>query len=394
MTPWLLLLLGCARPPETLASRAARPSEVRYRPADPPDADAAWLVSALPGARWDAGLAAAAAELLAGSTDRTAALRPSATLLADARAGFPGQARFLRSLTGGARPEHAIDEIVAATPDPRGLDVGLAVRRYGDGVASWILAYAPHRVEMDPVPRDLPLDAPLSLRVDLPEGARGTPLLYLAPPDGPVERVALTSGVARYLDRFHAPGQYRLSVTLNQGEDLDVALLFSVFVDGPPPPAERLGPRATSAPDPVAAEGWLLTQVNQVRAQHGLRPVSHFAAFDGVAREHAALMASAGRVAHTLPGVTEGVAARAEAQFHPRAEHHEAVVAAADAEDALSLLTGSPAHLAVLLCERCTQISVGAALEPVLDRPPRLFATLELLAFPNGPPAAVDHYNR
>lgn len=390
----LLLALSCARPPETLAAQAARPAEVRYRPVDPPDADASWLVSALPGATWDAGLAAAAGDLLAASADRTAALRPAATLLASARAGFPGQARYARSLTGGARPEHAIDEIATSAPDTHALDVGLAVRRYGDGVASWILAWAPYRVQMDPIPRDLPLDAPLNLRVDLPEGGRGTPLLYLAPPDGPVERIALTSGVARYVDRFHAPGQYRLSVTLNRGDDLDVALLFSVFVDGPPPALERLGPPPAGAPDPVAAEGWLLSEVNEVRVSHGLRPVAHFSAFDELAREHAALMAGAGRVAHTLPGITEGVAARAAARFHPGAEHHEAVVAAADAEDALALLTGSPAHLAVLLCERCTQISVGAALEPVLDRPPRLFATLELLSFPNGPPAAVDHYNR
>ena len=59
-----------------------------------------------------------------------------------------------------------------------------------------------------------------------------------------------------------------------------------------------------------------------------------------------------------------------------------------------SMVRLSPAHLKNLLCERCTHASIGASLEPVLDRIPRLFVTWELLEFPQGPPREIDDYNR
>ena len=37
---------------------------------------------------------------------------------------------------------------------------------------------------------------------------------------------------------------------------------------------------------------------------------------------------------------------------------------------------------------------IGATLEPVLDRVPRLFVTWELLEFQQGPPREIDDYNR
>lgn len=395
----LLLFLACVpvSGPETMAGAAPEPglrgAEVRYRPGDPPDADGEWLLAAVPGASWDRGLAAAAADLLSLASDRRAVLDPASTLGAAARAGYPGQARFSRALTGGARPERSVDELVAALPGDVPVDVGLAVRRYGDGTALWVIGWAPRRLDMDPLPRDLALDTPLALRVDLPPGESATPRLYLVPPGGAVERLSLSSGVSRWVDRFQAPGQYRLSVTLEEGGRMDVALLFSIFVDGAPPPGRPLRPPADRPPDPVAAEPWLLSAVNALREEHGLGPVRRFALFEPLAREHSALMALEGRATHTLADGAE-VASAASALAHPRAEHHEAVLAAASAEDALALLAGSPAHLAVVLCEPCTHASVGAALEPVLDRAPRLFVTLELLSFPNGEPAPIDRYDR
>jgi uncharacterized protein YkwD len=105
-------------------------------------------------------------------------------------------------------------------------------------------------------------------------------------------------------------------------------------------------------------------------------------------------MAAAGRVAHALPDVTAGVPTRAVELAHPRAQHYENVAAAATAEEALARVVDSPGHLRNLLCEPCTHASIGAALEPVLDRTPRVFVTFELLDFPQGPPRAIDHYNR
>jgi hypothetical protein len=70
------------------------------------------------------------------------------------------------------------------------------------------------------------------------------------------------------------------------------------------------------------------------------------------------------------------------------------VAVATSAEDALSLVMDSPGHLRNLLCESCTHASIGVALEPVLERRPRIFVTWELLAFPDGAPRPIDHYNR
>ena len=99
-------------------------------------------------------------------------------------------------------------------------------------------------------------------------------------------------------------------------------------------------------------------------------------------------------VAHNIPGVTKGVESRVIQFAHPRARHYENVAAAATAADAHALVEGSPAHLANLLCASCSHIAIGATLEPVLDRVPRLFVTWELLEFPQGPPREIDDYNR
>ena len=79
---------------------------------------------------------------------------------------------------------------------------------------------------------------------------------------------------------------------------------------------------------------------------------------------------------------------------HPGARHHEDVAAAATADAALALVADSPGHLRNLLCEACTHASIGVALEPVLDRPPRLFVTWELLEFPQAPPQEIHHNNK
>ena len=105
-------------------------------------------------------------------------------------------------------------------------------------------------------------------------------------------------------------------------------------------------------------------------------------------------MASHGVVAHQIPGVTNGVPSRAAKVAHPRAHHIENVAAAASASEAMELVLDSPAHLGALLCETCTHVAIGAALEPVLDRRPRLFVTWEMLVFPQGTPQKITEWNR
>lgn len=350
------------------------------------------LVDAVPGANWDAQLARAVELLVGAASARTPRLDTQATSAAAARAGFPGQARFARVLNGGAFPADLADRIaVEAAAEP--VAVAIARRTWSDGAALWIVGWAPHRADLDPLPRDLPLDGTLAVRVDLPDGTDDA-RLFVAPPAGPVEELALTDETPRWVDRFHEPGAYRLEVVAQRGASTEVVLLWSTFVEAEPP-AVRLGSDAElPPPNPRAAEQELLVSLNALRAAHHLPAVRPFPLFEPLAREHSALMAASGVVAHTIPGTTEGVPQRASDAAHPRARHFENVAAAETADEALALVADSPGHLKNLLCASCTHVAIGAALEPTLTRRPRLFVTWELLEFPQGPPQKIDRLNR
>lgn len=364
---------------------------VRYRPGDATGPAEVELLTRLPQATVDRGLHAAASELVALATGRRAALDPATTGLVTARAGYPGQARFARELNMGAFPTDLVRQAVDDGP----IDVALVQRNWDDGSVLWVLGWAPRVIGLDPLPRDLPLDGVLPLRVDPPPAlADADLLLLLAPPDGPVHEAPLSGGVARFIDRFHVPGPYRVEVVADRGGIRQVVLLFTLFVAEPPPVPAALRPAPDRPADPIAAETWLYDALADLRRAHGLPPLTVFPTYTGLAREHSAWMAVEGQVAHRLPGVTDGVEARAAQSFHPRAAHRQDVAAALTAADAFALVTDSPGHLAALLCTDCSHVVIGCALEPVLDRVPRLFVTWELLSFPSGEPRVIERYER
>ncbi|MEC8422521.1 MAG: CAP domain-containing protein, partial [Myxococcota bacterium] len=370
---------------------AHRDPEVRYRPGSPGTEAGALLVRSVPGASWDRGLQSAAEALLGTAVGPRVRLDTRTTSGIAARAGYPGQVRFATRLNGGAFPADAVDSISA---DARGrtVDVALARRTWSDGMSLWVFAWAPRLLGLNPLPRDVGLDGSVPVTV---HGGSGEELrLFVAPPDAPVAEVSLTPAVTRWVDRFHTPGEYRLEVVRRSGQQSEVALLFSIFVDDPPAPAGVGGATPPATPHPVEAERALVLAVNELRRKHGLPRVEVFEMFVPFAREHAALMAASGVVAHRIPGVTPGVPTKAAEYAHPRALHYENVAVAATAEETLARVVDSPGHLRNLLCETCTHVAIGASLEPVLDRQPRLFVTYELLAFPQGPPRKIDHYNR
>lgn len=395
----LALALSCA-PPKVppvdglrLAERVGtdRGPEVRYRPGTPGSEAGSLLVQAVPGASWDRGLQAAAEALLGTATGPRVRLDTRTTSGVAAQAGYPGQVRFATRLNGGAFPADAVEPIVADA-DGRMVDVALARRTWSDGMTLWVVAWAPRMLRINPLPRDVELDGSLPITV---HGGAGEELrLFIAPPDAPVDEVSLTPAVTRWVDRFHTPGEYRLEVVQRAGQRSEVALLFSVFVDDPPDPPPIGGPPATPPPNPAEAEVALMAAVNELRQAHGLGRVKPFPMFVPFAREHSALMAASGVVAHRIPDLTPGVPTKAAEYAHPRALHYENVAVAASAEETLARVVDSPGHLRNLLCADCTHVAIGAALEPVLDRQPRLFVTYELLAFPQGPPAKIDRYNR
>ncbi|MFT5683095.1 MAG: hypothetical protein ACI8RZ_004022 [Myxococcota bacterium] len=380
----LLLALAC-RPP--VSPRPIEP-QVRYRPGTPIDDAGQQLLAIIPDGQWDLGLVEAAEDLMMVMRDRTARIPPTAASLAAARAGFPGQARFARQITGGAFPDALVEQaLLSASGLP--VDLGLVSRSFGDGITLWVLGWAPHVADIDPLPLRLDLDGSLAVRMDLLTPVDRNSRLFLAPPDSAVMELTIRSGVARWLDRFETPGEWRVEVITGEQQEAQVALLFSVFVDSAPPPLPILSAARLPAPNPSEAEAALYVALQTMRAERGLPRLQRFELFESVAREHSALMASSGVIAHRIPGVTAGVPDRAARLAHPRAAHTENVAAAANAEEAMDLVTGSPAHLGALLCQDCTHVSIGAALEPVLDRRPRLFVTWEMMSFPEGAPRKI-----
>ncbi len=403
MTSAFVLFLACATTPETNSvapvstavhrmesGKLKRVKTVAYRPIQPSGEDGQWLVKGLPNAQWDSALAAAASELVSTLRSPLRMMSPQAMAIATSRAGFPGAARFGKTVTNGAYPSNLVDPILRASGG-RPVDVGLAKRAFADGQVLWVIGWAPHIADIDPMPRTVPLDSGLTIRIDRVD--KGDARLFVAPPDSEVRELSMTSGVARWVDGFDVPGEYRFEVVAEDKGMGEVALLFSVFADMQPHrmPNAPLPPKGV--PDPREAEASLLDALNALRLEHGLRRVEPFRLFDRLTREHSALMGHMGLVAHDLPGHGT-VAKRAAAFAHPRAEHFQNVAGAPTAKDALKMVELSPAHLKNLLCAECTHVSIGASLEPVLDRIPRLFVTWELLSFPQGMPREIDDYNR
>ncbi len=368
-----VVLAGCvatggARP---AAERATPPpaARVQFRP------DAA-LPALGPDARVDKGLRAAAEELAAQALRPDARLAPGAVRLALARAGYPGDARFVRYVGDEVTPQ----ALLRALPQDTPVDVAWAWRDLPDGRRWWVLGWAPRRlaertpVGMDPVPRDLPLDGAFPLRV---EGV-AAPRLLISAPAGEVTELDVTPGVPRWVDVFHEPGQHRVEVV--DGDR--VALLFSVFVEaGPDAPAPLPGPVAPVAAEDAERE--LLAALEAFRTRTGRASLRAYGPFVPHARAHAACLASAGIVAHATPSCP-GVASLARATHFPLAHHRENVAAAETPGEAWERILASPGHLQNLLCTDCTHVSIGVARDAA-----RLFVTWELLRFPNGLPAAI-----
>lgn len=381
------LLLACA--PHHTEPKLSFP-EVRYRPIDVPSAYSSEILRYFPEAQWDSGLEQSCQELNSLLSSPKIPLTPKAIQQATDRSGFPGQAQFSKALTGGEFPVEMLKDLARrhASDD---IDIGFAKRQYGNGATLWIIGISEHIVEMDPIPRDLPLDGQLALRIELEPEQKG--FLYIDAPDQPIEMIEILPSAHRWLTNFHVPGRYRIEVVTKENKESEIALLFSVFVDQEIP-APRPLVEKNEVNNPIEAENWLYQEVNRIRGEHGLHSLKRFSMFEGVAREHSALMASTGIVDHKIKGFSEGVPSRAEKLAHPRAKHYENVAAAQTASDALDMVLDSPGHLKVLLCETCTHISIGAALEPNLTRNPRLFVTWEILEFPHGQPHLIEKLNR
>lgn len=367
------------------------PPQVRYRPSEAESSELQWLLRQAPNVRWDRGLQQAANSLRSALVSPASPITISASRIATDRAGYPGQVRFAKLLNGGAYPKDLLTELRRdARLSP--VDVALARRDFGDGGTLWLLAWSPRLVRLDPMPRDLKIDAALPFYLELSEDQKA--MLYISSPGVPIREIPLLGNAHRLLKEFYVPGVHRIEVVTTGPQGAQVALLFSVYVDQAPPELMPILPRKLAGANPRQAELWLLKETNNLRADHGLRPLSAFPLFEPIAREHSALMAAAGIVAHELPGVTKGVPINAAKLAHPRARHHQNVGAGMDEKEVFRAVLDSPGHMQTLLCTTCTHISLGAALEPTLTTRPRIYVTWEVLEFPLGIPRPIERLNR
>ena len=388
------MLLSCGQRQAPVAPAQAV-TMVRSRPMTSAPEFAQALLAQVPGGQWDQSLAQSVSILIAHARDPGARIPPRQAQDARAIAGYPCPAAFVRELTGtGAEPERLIEELTAtALASSVPVDVAFARRDFDNGSTLWIAGICPSMALLDPVPRDLELGDPIPTSVELL--AEGWEIsLYIDPPDRPILELPLQANVAQWLTATNLPGEYRFEVVGTRGKDSRVLLLWSVFVDVSPPELSSL-PRANSTPpDPMAAADALFESLNVLRVEAGLSPVERFEPFESLAREQAATMAWRGQVGHELAGVPT-LTDRADLGFRPRAKIYENLAAAPSWQEAQDLVALSPGHARNLLCEPCTHASIGVALEPTLDRMPRLFVAWELLVFPDGEPRPVgEQYPR
>lgn len=382
--------MGCK---PTVTAEPAVQEMVQYRPVLPMDGikygDV--LASVLPNATVDAALQKASQTLISATRDPLKPLSVESMIKAEKTAGYPSQAHFIKVMNSGDFPSDYLSHLRNIGP----IDIGVSTRKFADGRVLWIIGWGKHILEMDPIPISLPLDGMFPLRIGEFDADRA--ILYVASPDQPVERIELLPEAHRWLQNFHVPGEYRLEVLLQDTEGAqqsnEIALLFSVFVDTPLPRVHTTSIN-TDVPNPIQAEQELLMSVNTLREARQLHPLKPFELFVPLAREHSALMASTGTVQHRIDGVTNGVPERAAKMAHPRANHYQNVAAARTAGEALALAIDSPGHFQVFLCETCTHISIGAALEPTFHPNPRLYVTWEVLEFSRGEPQRIEKLNR
>ena len=380
------LMVAC-KPPETAPSKPVE--TIRYEVLEN-TAYREELKQILPTATIDASLQQAAQILIAATRDPELPMSVRSMLDAENQAGYPGQAHFMKVMNGGQFPVQQLKALYKHA----GLEIGMSKRKFADGRVLWVIGWGRRLLDVDPIPMEVPLDGAVPLRIGDFDAERA--LLYISAPDRPVERIELLPNAHRWIQDFHVPGEYRFEVLLQRSKGSsqynEIALLFSVFVDIPiPRVTSTIVSHASS--NPILAEKQLFQSVNQLRVERSLRPLKSFELFVPLAREHSALMASTGTVNHRIDGVTNGVISKAAKLAHPRASHHQNVAAALTADEALALAIDSPGHFQVFLCETCTHMSIGAALEPTFVNP-RLFVTWEVLEFPRGEPKRIEKLNR
>lgn len=278
----------------------------------------------------------------------------------------------------GEVAERTAPPVIEALKATQAARLGVGIDR-GAGELRVVIAVQERDVELDPVPRQIVPQKPVTIAGRL-RASFHDPELVITAPDGTVRELAVRPAVPH--GRFEAtvgcdagPGRYQVEVTADGAGGPGVLANFPLYCGVAPPrdapvPA-GVQPTVTTAKD---SEARLLSLVNRDRAAAGLPPLALDARLAQAARAHSQDMAEHDFVAHISPTTGSAVERVARVGLTPDLLL-ENVGRAYSAEDAESGFMASPGHRGNILDRRARFIGLGVAAGRELAGSVPLFVT-------------------
>jgi uncharacterized protein YkwD len=264
----------------------------------------------------------------------------------------------------GEVAERTAPPVLEALKATQAARLGVGIDR-GAGELRVVIAVQERDVDLEPVPRQIAPQKPVTIAGRLRASFRD-PELVITAPDGRVREVAVRGTGPR--GRFEGtvgcdagPGRYQVEVAADGAGGPGVLANFPLYCGVAPPrdapvPA-GVQPTVTTAKD---AEARLLALVNRDRAAAGLPRLALDARLAEAARAHSQDMADHDFVAHISPTTGSAVERVARVGLTPDLLL-ENVGRAYSAEDAESGFMASPGHRGNILDRRARFIGIGVA---------------------------------
>lgn len=226
----------------------------------------------------------------------------------------------------------------------------------------WTVFLTERDVEMKAVPTTAPPGASLVLVVRFYSRVDGASVITTRPDGSVSETTAGLSGnrMLAAVELADRPGTQWVEVIATDASGPHVVLLFPVEI-GREPPRAWVGTRRRDEgwiTEPVTAEGFARTLIDQDRARFGLPALVHDEVLADVARRHSAEMAGMREIAHISP-MTGSVADRLEAAGYRAQFAAENIARSSGITDAHEGLMRSPGHRAAILSTSATHVGIG-----------------------------------
>jgi uncharacterized protein YkwD len=257
--------------------------------------------------------------------------------------------------------------------------IGVGLHRPARDELVMVVALQEKNVELDDVPRAVPVGAAIRLTGRL-QSTHGAPEVMVTGPDGqtqsrPVASDARRGGFQAQARCDRGPGRYQVEVFGTNALGPRVVANFPVFC-GVPLPAQA--PQATASRDQPwtgpDAETRLFELVNRDRRAAGLPPLALDGALSKVARAHSQDMADHRFVGHVSPTAGTALDRVRRAGIAPLLLM-ENIGSDVSPEQVHAGLMQSPGHRAAILDPQVTRIGIGVAIGMVLPGTSQLLVT-------------------